>query len=408
MINLRNQLMDTTTQNLDHADYLDSYKNWLQFNLNKECHKIYEYPLYSDHPKIGGQIAFFQNKEGILDFPYEILNVCNLSSEFTLYSRLILRIYDHLEPLCIEQNISKAKTLYSHPKKHNYTVNIDWHEQIAVLLSLIYGIRLKAGDLSREIQFNTLDIGIPRGFYSHFNPDGIRLINSNMPILPNVVSYLSRDGIDISKERYQFLKFGKLKSGEDAFKLVQAAKLYRDALWFAESEPSFSWVLLVSAIETVAVKWCSDNKLNTLNKLNNKYPILQRMFPDNSNKINADNPIDKKDFIQLKFCAFLLEHFPSAPPIRPPEYAQVLWTKENILPILKIIYKHRSKMLHEGTHFPQEICCSPLSVNFDNLEKIILEKPDSNENNSLMFLQTFEYIVRYSILKWFDSLVLKN
>jgi len=32
--------------------------------------------------------------------------------------------------------------------------------------------------------------------------------------------------------------------------LTRAARLYQDALWMIESEPSLAWLLLVSAIET--------------------------------------------------------------------------------------------------------------------------------------------------------------
>lgn len=47
---------------------------------------------------------------------------------------------------------------------------------------------------------------------------------------------------------------------EAAGALLTAARLYQDALWMGEVAPHFAWLLLVSAVETVAHHWRRRNR----------------------------------------------------------------------------------------------------------------------------------------------------
>ncbi len=70
--------------------------------------------------------------------------------------------------------------------------------------------------------------------------------------------------------------YGNLSPG-DAIALVKSARLYQDALWISESQPAFSWLFFVSAIEIVANHW-RKGKASPLERLKVAKPDLVKLL----------------------------------------------------------------------------------------------------------------------------------
>jgi hypothetical protein len=109
------------------------------------------------------------------------------------------------------------------------------------------------------------------------------------------------------------------------------------------------------------------------------------------------------------FIDFILEYLPDEPSKRPIEFGRINWSKSCFKDYLSKIYSYRSKALHGGIPFPAPMCEPPMW-----LEKGLSEKPMGiaiARQNAVwvaddlpMQLHIFEYIVRNTLLKWWDSL----
>jgi hypothetical protein len=98
---------------------------------------------------------------------------------------------------------------------------------------------------------------------------------------------------------------------------------------------------------------------------------------------------------------------PPAPYPRPPAGTtatpQVDWS--NLRPVTKMIYKHRSALLHSGTPFPADLCVPPLMINDVPEERPIgVSSTASNTtwpaSETPVRLHTFAYLTRGAILNW--------
>ncbi len=272
-------------------------------------------------------------------------------------------------------------------------------EQIAIILSLILGIRLKAGAMNRkkEIDTNNLDpfdLGEPVNYRVHENPSVVSFLsNPEMPILPSATRT-----INLNSEIKFFHKIRFLEN-EDAIAFMRAAKLYRDALWLIESEPSLSWIMLVSAIEAMAKQWVKSEGL-TFETLKNRHLAMEDLCGNKKGLIEIEGK--KKKHSKIAFVAFILYHFPEEPRNRPSVGDSIgPWNDEgNILDYILEIYERRSSALHEGIIFPKIMCQSPLFRD-PPAEKAASILCVSEKN--LMLISTFEYVVKGSLLKWLEK-----
>jgi hypothetical protein len=73
------------------------------------------------------------------------------------------------------------------------------------------------------------------------------------------------------------------------------------------------------------------------------------------------------------------------------------------------VYRYRSKALHEGRPFPAPMCMPP-----DRVGQVLSEKPHGDVSMAggtwkaedvPILLNTFEYIARNVLLKWWDSAI---
>lgn len=205
---------------------------------------------------------------------------------------------------------------------------------------------------------------------------------------------------------------------EDCIELVRAARLYQEALWVAESEPNMAWLMLVSALETAANRW----KTSWGTPLEN----LRAAMPELVSRIERVEDDKLTNFVAKKlghlvkstekFVAFVQEHLPAPPSLRPELPAnQVEWTSANMAAVLRIVYDYRSKALHGGTPFPAPMCLpagmgtadGPLvEVGTDSLA-VTTEGGYWEAKDLPISLPTFHYLVRGTLLRWWDSLAAK-
>ena len=111
-------------------------------------------------------------------------------------------------------------------------------DEIAALASVKCGVRLRSGGLTRRFDLAGDPQGRPIAWDSR--PEPTLSIGLRGLVLPGVTGQHSMMPIEEMKS------FPAL-SPDQAIALVRAARLYQDALWLAESEPSLSWLMLVAA-----------------------------------------------------------------------------------------------------------------------------------------------------------------
>lgn len=205
-------------------------------------------------------------------------------------------------------------------------------------------------------------------------------------------------------------------SAKDAIALVRAAKLYGNAVWIAESDPSSAWLMLVSSLEVAAVQ----------TKLAETAPevmfsdwrpelsaaIREEAGPDLHSRIaNEMAPLVRST---NRFIDFVLRFLPEAPSNRPPIAFQLKWSRGKMKESLNRIYELRSVALHTGIPFPPPMCERPQPVPGHVAGQVFLsEKPLGaystgsavwTDRDIPMYLQTFEYIARHVLLNWWGAL----
>ena len=317
---------------------MTEYKNsaWAYWNLKSfdECNKPYsvvEHPFYTDSKILGER-----NRS---DEPYKFINHLVYSEEGEVSDAIILRVFWYLK----SDQFFEVDTNYN-----NY--HGGWiTDELAALLSLKFGIRVKAGQLSRiyKADYDT-DFGSPRSV-------GRSKPYLNMPILGPVLPSVVRT-VNITDFNMRALIFG--LDEEQFVALVRSAKMYQNALWVAESEPELAWLLLVSSLETAANCWMklSTSNLKRLETSKNKlFTMLSEKLDQESLSFVADE-IAPTLGATNKFIKFCIHYFPQPPEERPPEWAQVEWTEKNFKKILNKVYSYRSKALHGGIPFPEPMC----------------------------------------------------
>ena len=360
------------------------YMNWLAMLKGNELISTHEYPLYSD-AHVTGEIDFG---------PYQFLHAVPIPVAGMVQPTIILR-YDSYWAW---RNPSWAKT--DAERYHGGTPA----QEIAALASLAVGVRFKAGDATRDFHPGDDPKGRPRATATRPLPV-LTIGNLHRWVLPRIIH--GQRPLTLLQPVSILPNMNAL----DAITLVRAARLYQDALWLAESEPEFAWLLMVSALETAAVRWDSHaeapiTKLQTskpdffayLSNLRDK-AILSRVAEEMKNSLG----------VMRKFLNFIKEFRPPEPKDRP-TWWKIDWSDKELEKALKIVYDYRSKALHTGQPFPGPMCQPP-----PRLAGWITwaEKPGGDvgmgggfwkEKDLPIYLHTFEYITRGTLLNWWASL----
>jgi hypothetical protein len=366
-----------------------AYQNWHAQLQELPVRSAYEYPLISD--------GYFG---GMVDSgfgPYQFLNP--IAPEGMVRPAVYLRISYHA-----------PDSWYLDPGRMNKTDTSRYHggqlvDELAALLSLGLGARLKAGPAARWFNPGADPRGMPIGYGDRLQPTLLQL-RPGRPILPHCVKAHSLNAIE------RWSTFPQLTS-EAATTVVRVARQYQDAIWIAESEPSLAWLMLVTAIETAANYWRTTDS-SPLERLRVSRPALVTYLEDLQIDALAERvATEVADSIgsTKKFVEFLLQFLPGPPPERPSGvWAQISWDENVFRTAFRKIYGYRSKALHDGTPFPLPMC----QIETIRPDSVPCEKPTGLAVSAAggvwvaddlpMSLHTFEYIAREALLKWWGSL----
>lgn len=366
-----------------------SYQNWIACVEGKPSREAYECPLFTDADLNGHRV----NDYG----PYKFLNVGPISPAYgAVRPIMVLRVEWHLSDDYEYKPMEETDVGYYHGG--------DANDEIAALASLAFGIRMKAGGITREFKRRFDPRGWPCSQELHYNPIFIKRMSG--AVIPRATG--ARSLTDL-----QPLQMLPIMTPSAAIALIRSARLYQEALWIAESEPSLSWLLLVSAIEVAASYWRSSEESPT-ERLTAAKPDLVDLL----RRTGISNLVEQVAAIiapslgaTKKFIDFLITFLPSAPMARPPVKEQIFWEERNLKAIFTKIYGYRSLALHGGTPFPAPMCQTALKPHDWDAP---YEKPSGLATGYLggvwlaedtpILLHTFEYIARGALLKWWDSI----
>jgi hypothetical protein len=362
------------------------FENWRAALQGQEILGAYECPLYSDAWIVG------QAKFG----PYELINtVAHASAPIGwggIAPVVVLRVdfhkeYDH-------PNMEKTDT----SKYHGGTLS----DELAAISALAMGCRIEAGPTTREFAKGDLR-GRPVAYYGFGAPT--LSIGSAGRTLPWMVGSHSLGDISWFANWFE-------SAPGDQITLIRAARLYQDAIWIGDTEPALAWLLLVSAIETVAGRW-DQSKLSPIERVRHSKPSLVEAIEAKCPEllpVVAETIADTMGATR-KFLNFTLSFLPPPPEARPGKPLQITWDGKQLKPILRKIYDYRSRALHDGIPFPAPMCLQPMRGH-DGIAPA--EQPAGLATRALggvwrqedtpMSLHVFEYITRRVLQAWWSSL----
>lgn len=278
----------------------------------------------------------------------------------------------------------------------------DQFDEIAALASLILGIRLQAGPITRDFGLRRDPLGTP------INLSGIKAMptlfpSHQGPMVPRLNAPVNLTSLSL---------MGALASlsPEAATAVVKAARNYQTALWFADSHPEMAWLFLVSSIETAAQYWAKQNFVGD-------GPFLPDAVADILREHNCPESVDGQISKYLrettrstqKFVQFLITNLPDPPEDRPePGVLRVEFKPAALEKDFRYIYRCRSRSLHTGVPFPKAMC---MPRHRHLIEERILALSMSAQGATWNFrkykpiaFHLFEHIARGSLLRWFEVL----
>lgn len=364
-----------------------SYENWQASLAGLPSHGALEIPLYTD-ANIVGEIV-----DGL--GPYQIFNCVPATQEVLSRPTLVLRMEQHIG---------------YQPEDWAVTDDARYHggilpDEIAALISVTCGVRLKAGGENRHFAPD----GDPRGrpiAYS-FTDDPILLKSPRSSVIPSLTGTHSLEHAAILTQLPRL-------SPADAITLIRAARLYQEAVWIAESAPELSWLMLTSALETAANQWRSAKESSVESFLTAEPDLAKHLFEQGGKDLvlRVGKRLGHMMKSTKKFLDFILTFKPDPPTPRPPAFAQQEWNAEALEVTLRIIYAYRSRALHGGTPFPAPMCMPPHKLGD---EGVLEERPIGKAmgtrgaiwrtEDTPLSLHTYEYIVRHVLLAWWKSVV---
>ena len=362
------------------------YENWKKKAEGAPVKGSYECYLFTDAHIVS------EIKDGF--GPYQILNTVSISRTDDLVPGMVLRVDEHRDYTADAITMKKTDT----DRYHGGGLN----DEFAALISLCLGIRVKAGGIIRSFEPDGDPKGRPEGIRMQDDPILIKRQEYFNPVLPQALGQHILD------------RAGKIETLVDlepntATALIKSARLYQDAVWLTESEPSLSWIMFVSAIEVAAGYWMSKSILDEDNLEYFMPDVSQLLFNAGGSSLVrvVSNRLSRIIGSQRKFIEFILNFLPEPPEIRPPEAWQHPWVSEVIESSLKIIYTWRSKALHGGIPFPEPMCWIPYHGK-EGIAEIPIGLASATkggvwlQKDAPMHLHIFEYIVRNSLCNWWD------
>lgn len=365
-----------------------SWRNWRAKRESAKVLTAVELPLFSD--------AWF-TAEALNLGPYKLLNALartTRGNQFEWKPAIVLRA-EHYLP-------NELGNMQVTDDEHYHGGGL--YDEVAALTALLLGVRIVAGPVEREFGYTEDPLGRPRGHSAAVLPALPPRIDS--PQIPALFGSRCLNDLDL------FGSYPDL-SADAATALIKGARLYQQALWVSDSAPEMAWLLLVSAIETVAGFW---NAVDTspADQLNLSYPDLVTLLRANPDATLVDAVAEQLHLLigaTGKFVGFCTTFRP-APPEPRPKFGRFDFDAD-YLSAIKKIYRYRSRALHGGTPFPHPMCDPPEFGHGGT--GIADERPSGLGAGSRgatwvagdlpMHLHLFAHIARGTLLNWWTSLV---
>ena len=313
---------------------------------------------------------------------------------------MTLRVYGHF-----------ATELPKMDKTQDENYHGGWEQdELAALISLCLGIRVKAGEMNRTFGRGADLVGRPHGSLSGVDPD-VSLVTPERktPILPDATS--SRN-----LEDAKIISTLPMMSHQSATALIRASRMYQEAIWNVEVTPEISWLLLISAVETIANKWQTTAITNVEKLISSKPKLVEILKKHGGDALVFEVAEELAPTLAATktFINFIIAFMPPEPPSRPNTFAQVTWTKSKLKNILSQVYNYRSRALHGGHPFPAPMCLPATMID----RGIYAEFPIGiatatkggvwrSEDTPISF-HIFEYIARNAVLNWWKHAASEN
>lgn len=364
-----------------------AWTNWGAFNAGDREREFAEDELHSDSQFLGGPKTFGPYSLSIIFRDHQRADVC---------PAVILRagVHTSLTPeVIVDGELTETDT-----KGYHGGILSD---EIAALISLELGVRLRfAGTrLLSGIHHGGERAGGP---YLFDVPRATRPGTPDREILPNCLTREPNlDNLDLT------IRFSTVKE-KDQVQLIRAARSYADAIWWANEDPNQAWLQLVTAIEIVAKSQQSGSYVpeEVIEELD---PALWALLKDLDDNVRSKlaKMLAPQHRITQTFIDFVAKFAPDPPPVRS-TWDELDWS--NMEEHARVIYRHRSKALHEGTPFPLPMLREAPAVDGNGTPAEIPGGLNSGGAGGVwmadqypMTLSMFEYITRGAILKWWQT-----
>lgn len=363
-----------------------SWRNWRAQHAGAPYTETLELRLYSE--------AWFIAEAPDLG-PYAFLNGVPRYGSAGMYSlkpAVILRIRDYLPEESPDLSATRDDDY------HGGSIN----DEIAALCALVLDARIAAGPIDREFGLDNDPLGRARTHAAELLP--VLPQTSEQPQIPRLRG--ERDLRDLGwLDRFPHL------GPKQARTLIKACRLYQQALWIADASPQMAWLLLVSAVETAAVKW-NQTLMTPVERLQRSYPPLAQALHESSDKTLIETvaaQLSNLTGATGKFLGFVTTFAPE-PPKERPRFGRLDFDRAALMETMAQVYRYRSRALHTGTPFPHPMCWPPPTYGEATAE----ETPSGLAAGALgsswlakdipLYLHTFAYIARGALLNWWRAM----
>lgn len=363
-----------------------SWRNWQKHLQGSKVFRGFELRLFSDADFVSEALGYG---------PYSFLNALahSRSGSGSLKPGIVLRA-DWLLPADVRVRLRTNDDYY-----HGGSLP----DELAALASLLLDARIMAGPIDREFGPDEDPLGRPRGYGA-----------VHLPLLPVLQQPLQLPRLNGTRDLGDLADLATLPTlaADDAAVLIKAARLFQNALWISDATPEIAWLLLVSAIETAAGRWDSDQRTPE-----ERFEFSFRGVVNILRKEGAERAVPKiaRALSKLigatsKFVSFMETFSPGAPEQRPP-FDRFNFSRVELSASCKRIYELRSRALHSGVPFPYPMCLPPTQFS----EGVFSEAPGGlaatamgatwSADDTPMLLHTFAYLTRGALIAWWRTLM---
>ncbi len=363
-----------------------AWANWRSFLSGTPAGSAIEIPIYSHGTmSMRGEIKAMG--------PHALLNTIPMVHRLSpreCIPVLVLRVFGHVDTMKLAHD----------PKLTQVGGGLG--DEIASLLSLLTGARLRAGGVTREFVHGGDEFGDPRVEDPLQKP--MVTMRRDGEMLPG------RSTIDCNVENSRKLleSYPELPAPAAAA-LARSSGLYASAIWIADEDPQQAWIWLVSSIEAAANYNFDKVDIDPLELLREAMPGVATELTKRCDEHGA-RAIAKKlkglSGATYKFLSMIQRFMPSAPDARPLEWMRVDWGAESMRDALKTVYAHRSYALHAGHPVPRPMCVPPFVFQQGHAPaEAPLHMVGWEPHEAPMCLHVFEYIVRAVLFAWWQDMV---